>query len=294
MYNSIHWTTCAPLISAWNYFTTAGYAFSHKNYTNAKPHELGPGFHGGTWTTTQLIVMQRLRYLILFTFILYMLVFPFLFCCLFKFLCVVGICTGFLIVIIFPSPIIMQDHNNSNQRHLQWLGYMTLVCHSQATTFSNRAGKVKSASISHIYIWTNDSPVGWLWPSKYSTCCNRGWCIVLVGNWSWWLTQYDTLFHSLIAAPSWIGHKPTETWPPCLYMTHFVTEKSLLDIKQLWKAIVNGCICQQLLHGQQGCQESCLYSTLRKKLTSVTYPGESTVRFYSNLCFTGVYIWRYC
>lgn len=53
-----------------------------------------------------------------------------------------------------------------------------------------------------------------LWPSKFSTWCNRGWCIVLVGNWSWWLTQCDTWFHSLIAAPSWIGHKPTETyWP---------------------------------------------------------------------------------
>lgn len=122
-------------------------------------------------------------------------------------------CTGLLIT--FASPIIMQDHNNnSNQRHLQLLGYMTLVCHSQATTLLIHAGKVKSASVSHIYIWSNDSPVGWLWPSKYSTWCNQRWCIVLVGYWSWWLTQHDTWFHSLIAAPSWIGHKPTEPyWP---------------------------------------------------------------------------------
>lgn len=36
MYNSIHWTTCAPLISAWNYFTAAGYAFSHKKLYKCK------------------------------------------------------------------------------------------------------------------------------------------------------------------------------------------------------------------------------------------------------------------
>lgn len=58
-----------------------------------------------------------------------------------------------LIATVFHSPIIMQDHNsNTNHRRLECLGYVTLVCHSQATTHSARAGKVKSASLSHIYI----------------------------------------------------------------------------------------------------------------------------------------------
>lgn len=119
------------------------------------------------------------------------------------------------LVPFFGSAIIMQDHNNnSSQRQLQRLGFMTLVCHSWAAPLWIHAGKVKSASISHIYIWSNDSPVGWLWPSKYSTWCNQRWCIVLVGYRRWWLTQYDTWFHSLIAALGWIGHKPTEpSWP---------------------------------------------------------------------------------
>lgn len=53
-------------------------------------------------------------------------------------------------VLPFFSPIIMQDHNKSNQRHLRELRYVTLVCHSQA--LSMRAAKVNSASISHIYM----------------------------------------------------------------------------------------------------------------------------------------------
>lgn len=180
-----------------------------------------------------------------------------------------------LIATFFHPPIIVQDHNkNTNHRRLECLGYVTLVCHSQATTLSIRAGKVKSAPLSHIYIWTNDSPMGSLWPSKYSTWCNQGWCMVLVGNWSWWLTQYDTWFHSVIAAPSWIGHKPTETywpwwklkWAPCLYMTHFVTENLCWALK---KTLTGCCEWTHLrsvtTYCREGRQESCLCSTSVKR-----------------------------
>lgn len=120
--------------------------------------------------------MQKRGCLILFTFMLskqHMVIIPCLFysffCCVFRCLCVAGICTGHRF--LFPS-----YHAGSQQQQLPKAfavgpGYMTLVCHSRATTLSIHTGKVKSASISHIYIWTKHSPVGWLWPSKYSTWC---------------------------------------------------------------------------------------------------------------------------
>lgn len=103
-----------------------------------------------------------------------------------------------------------------------------------------------------------------LQPSKYSTWRNQRWCIVLVGDRGWWLTLCDTWFHSLIAAPSWIGHEPTETyWPwwklkkkkqaPCLYMTHFVTQKSFA--RHLTTVFSSGyCIetvCQEREHRER-------------------------------------------
>lgn len=192
----------------------------------------------------------------------------------------------------FCSPVIMQDHNNnSNQRHLQWgqaiwpLFVIPELLRSRSTQARwNLHPFLIFTYELNIPLWADCGLPNTLHGAK------RRWCIVLVGYWSWWLTQYDTSFHRLIAAPSWIGHKPTETYWPwwkakkkkkkgalCLYMTHFVAEKSLLDIKQPWKAPVNGRICQHLL---QGCQEGFLCSTLRKELTSVTYPGERTAKSY--------------
>lgn len=137
------------------------------------------------------------------------------FCCLFKFLCVTGICTGPLVAAVFRSQLSCRIITTTVTKGIcsGWAIWPLFAIPKPLRSQYMQA----RWNLHPFLIFTYElmiPPVGWLWPSKYSTWCDQRWCIVLVGYWRWWLTQYDTWFHSLIAAPSWIGHKPTETyWP---------------------------------------------------------------------------------
>lgn len=153
-------------------------------------------------------------------------------------------------VTVFKSPIVTQHHNNKcDQRHWLYdpcLSFSKLPCsQSMPARWNLHPFLILFTYELMIPLWAHCGHPNTLLGATVGDVC-----MILVGKWNWWLTQCETWFHSLIAAPSWIGHKPTETyWPwwknekkkraPCLYMTHFVGEKSLLDVKQLWKAIVN-------------------------------------------------------
>lgn len=136
MYNSIHWTTCAPLSSASNYFTAAGYSFFSQNIykcqTTWKRGHAYMGAHGENcierqWAKEVKQKKWKMCWLrVLWVNVTWSILRAYFFLAVhLKHRCVAGICTG------HHSPIIMQGPNNKgNQRHLQWLGYMTLVCHS--------------------------------------------------------------------------------------------------------------------------------------------------------------------
>lgn len=153
--NSIHWTTRAPLISVWNYFTAAGYAFCQEEEKKKNLYECKTMWKWGhacvSWEhmtncadATQhspAKIERKICCLIPVILNKHAFLIPYL-----PFFEVFSLysraAAGLSSLHHFP-PIIMQHWtNNSNQRRLHWPGYATLVCHSRLTCHPCRQGEI--------------------------------------------------------------------------------------------------------------------------------------------------------
>lgn len=163
--NSIHWTTRAPLISVWNYFTAAGYAFCQEEKKNKKKNlyeckttwKWGRAFnlweHVSNCTDTKQTQSCKNKNKNLLPNSIYFewtqLSFHACFFDIFLFICVWLQHSGPCIASLQLS--CRYQNNNSNQRRLQWSGYTTLVCHSRLTLQPCRQGEIR-ISFSYLHM----------------------------------------------------------------------------------------------------------------------------------------------